>query len=209
MAIEKLKQELAANENNQVPAGPIVDYLIKAVKLSDELAIAIKQEDKTLEKCFDHVLEKVKEKLNSRSGYVQDQEVYDMACSYYLGKNVNIVIDNTGTELDIKADEVAEKNEQLQEKDNKIKELEEKIRSIQEDNTQEVLAAQQKEQIEAETNKELQEKDNKIKELEERIKSIQESNKKEALDNVNKETKKKVKKSSKKNSNIEGQISLF
>ena len=167
MAIEKLKQELAANENNQVPAKPIVDYLIEASKLSDELAIAIKQEDKTLEKCFDYVLEKVKEKLNSRSGYVDDQEVYDMACSYYLDRKVNIVIDNAGTELDIKADEIAKKNEELQEKDHKIKELEE------------------------------------------RIKSIQESNKKEALDNVNKETKKKVKKSSKKNSNIEGQISLF
>lgn len=167
MAIEKLKQELAANENNQVPAGPIVNYLIEAVKLSDELAIAIKQEDKTLEKCFDYVLEKVKEKLNGRSGYVDVQEVYDMACSYYLDRKVNIVIDNAGTELDIKADEIAKKNEELQEKDHKIKELEE------------------------------------------RIKSIQESNKKEALDNVNKETKKKVKKSSKKNSNIEGQISLF
>lgn len=166
----KLKEELLKNKSNMMPSKEIVNYLINASVINEELKTAVMSEDKTLEECLKHVEKEVKKKLNNRSGYVNDQEVYNIAASYYVNKKVNIE-----TTLDTAIE--------LQ--------------------TSEKIIGESKIEKEADINKEISEKDEKIKELEMRIKNIQESNKKEALEIKKQKTKKK------KDTNIEGQRSLF
>lgn len=152
---KKLKEELLKNKNNMMPSKEIVHYLINASETNKELEKAIMSEDKTLEKCLKHVEGEVKKKLNNRSGYVKDQEVYNIAASYYVNKKVNIETTlDTAIELqtsekiknkEFKAKKEADINKKLSEKDEKIKELEIRIKNIQELNKKEALKIKNKE----------------------------------------------------------------
>ena len=138
MAIEKLKRELKQNANDAVPAQQITDYLIQKCKDDKDFSEKILDENKNLKGCFDFVYKKVKEKLNSRNGWIDDQEVYDMAEEYFTGEKVKRVKTTNKSEE-------SEKNNEIDEKDKKIKELEERIKSIQENNKQETLEKSKKE----------------------------------------------------------------
>lgn len=183
MAIEKLKRELKENPSDKVPGAQITDYLIQRCQDDEDFSEKVLDENKNLKGCFDFVYKKVKEKLESKSGWIDDQEVYNMAEEYFTGEKAKKVKVIKKSEELSKADEAAS---------HKIKEASHKIK-----------------EIEAEKNKEIDEKDKKIRELEERIKSIQESNKQESLEKSNKEIKKKVSKDKKKDKTIEGQMSFL
>ena len=170
MAIEKLKRELKQNPSDKVPGAQITDYLIQRCKDDEDFSEKVLDENKNLKGCFDFVYKKVKEKLESKSGWIDDQEVYNMAEEYFTGKKAKkIKVINKSEELS-KADEAAahkikeieaEKNKEIDEKDKKIKELEERIKSIQESNKQEAL-----EKTKKETKKKVSKEKNKDKNIE-------------------------------------------
>lgn len=146
MAIEKLKKELKENSSNVVPAQQITDYLIKKCKEDKDFSEKVLDENKNLKDCFDFIYKQVKEKLNNKNGWIDDQEVYDIAEEYFTGEKVKKIkiikkelseADET-TEHKIKEIEAA-KNKEINDRDKKIKELEERIKSIQENNKQEAL----------------------------------------------------------------------
>lgn len=141
MAIEKLKKELDEVKNNLVPVDAIGKYLIAACKINSELAEAVKCKDKNLNSCCNYVLEEVKKELKNTSGYIEDQKVYDMACTYYLDKKVNIKLDEEVEATEVKEETTIDKKDKslLEEKDKEIAALKEKIKNIQESNKQEAL----------------------------------------------------------------------
>lgn len=83
-AVDMLEKELEKKHSPYVPAIPIINYLISKCKDDAEFAKRVTLENKTLEECLEYVLQEVKKKLNNKSGWIDDQEVYDMAEYYYL-----------------------------------------------------------------------------------------------------------------------------
>ncbi|MCQ4924916.1 PcfK-like family protein [Tissierella carlieri] len=83
-AIELLKGELEKEHSPMVPATPIINYLISKCKCDENFATRIILEKKSLKECLDYVLQEVKKKLNNRNGQIPDQEVYDIAETYYI-----------------------------------------------------------------------------------------------------------------------------
>lgn len=80
----KLEAELETAKSNLLPVFPIVRYL-KNKCLSDEtFAVLVMDERKKLSKCFSYVTDEVKKALNSQNGWLDDNEVYAYAETYYL-----------------------------------------------------------------------------------------------------------------------------
>lgn len=82
-AIEKLKRESKEVKNKRVPAEPIVKYLINKCEADPKFSERIKIENKNLKRCFDYVFDEVKKKLEGVNGWVADDEVYQMAETYW------------------------------------------------------------------------------------------------------------------------------
>lgn len=89
-AIEKLKRELESEDKSNVPAEPIVKYLISKCENDSIFAERVKLKNKNLEECFNYVYQEVKKKLNGGSGWVDDNEVYKMAETYFILDKVDI-----------------------------------------------------------------------------------------------------------------------
>ncbi len=83
-AINILNEELEKKHSPMVPAVPIINYLISKCENNEEFAKRIVLENKSIKECFKYVLQEVKKKLNNKNGWIDDQEVYDMAETYYL-----------------------------------------------------------------------------------------------------------------------------
>lgn len=83
-AINLLNKELEKEHSPMVPAVPIINYLISKCGNNEEFAKRIVLENKSIKECFKYVLQEVKKKLNNKNGWIDDQEVYDMAETYYL-----------------------------------------------------------------------------------------------------------------------------
>ena len=80
----KLEAELETAKSTLLPVFPIVRYL-KNKCLSDEVfAELVNNEKKTLAKCFSYVTNEVKKALNSKNGWLDDNEVYAYAETYYM-----------------------------------------------------------------------------------------------------------------------------
>jgi hypothetical protein len=82
-AEEKLKNEAGTAKNDTVPTQPISKHLIAKCKEDAEFAKLVLQPHKTLEKCFNHVESEARKKLNNRTGWIDDNEVYAWAEDYY------------------------------------------------------------------------------------------------------------------------------
>ena len=80
---EKLQQELAGTNDSRIPLKPIVAHLIGLCREDNAFEQKVLQGHKTLKKCCDYVYEQVRQKLNGRSGYLEDDVVYKMAGDYY------------------------------------------------------------------------------------------------------------------------------
>ena len=82
-ALEKINTAMADCQEKRVPAEPIVKYLLEKCGEDEELAGLVIQEHKTLGKCFEFVYEQVKNHLDSKDGWVEDNDVYLMALDYF------------------------------------------------------------------------------------------------------------------------------
>jgi len=80
---EKLQRELAGTNDSRIPLKPIVAHLIGLCREDEAFGQKVLQGHKTLQKCCDYVYEQVRQKLNGRSGYLEDDVVYKMAGDYY------------------------------------------------------------------------------------------------------------------------------
>jgi len=91
-AVQKLDRELAECKDKQSLAEPIALYLISKCNTDSEFAGKVEQENKSLKKCIDYVMDEARKKLNGKSGCLPDKEVYGMAETYYL-LNITVLKD--------------------------------------------------------------------------------------------------------------------
>ena len=89
-AKEKLTQELEKEHNRMVPAVPILIYLINRVGEKEELAPRVLLENKTVKECFEYVLQEARKLLEGKSGWLDDQVVYDLAETYFMSDDIEI-----------------------------------------------------------------------------------------------------------------------
>lgn len=89
-AIEKLKRELESEEGGSVPSEPIVKHLIAKCETDEAFAERVMLKNKGLEECFNYVYSEVKKKLDGVSGWIDDNEVYKMAETYFILDKVDL-----------------------------------------------------------------------------------------------------------------------
>lgn len=94
-AVEKLKREAGTAKNDTVPTQPISIHLINKCEEDPEFANFILISHKTLEKCFKHVETEARKKLQNRTGWIDDNEVYGWAEDYYRLDDAEIERINT------------------------------------------------------------------------------------------------------------------
>lgn len=80
----KLEAELETAKSNLLPVFPIVRYLKNKCLSDDAFAELVNNEKKTLAKCFSYVTDEVKKALNNKNGWLDDNEVYAYAETYYM-----------------------------------------------------------------------------------------------------------------------------
>ena len=83
-AAVKLESELETTKNTLLPVFPIVRYLKNKCLDDEAFAVLVNDERKTLEKCFSYVTSEVKKALNGHNGWLDDNEVYAYAETYYM-----------------------------------------------------------------------------------------------------------------------------
>ncbi len=81
-AIAKLQSELEKAKEKEF-AKPVIEYLLERCKQSESLAADICQSHKTWEKCYKYIYEEARKKLNSKSGPVRDDVVFEWAEDYF------------------------------------------------------------------------------------------------------------------------------
>lgn len=106
-AEDKLKAEAGTAKNNTVPTQPISKHLIDKCAEDAEFAKLILIPHKTLEKCFKHVESEARKKLNNRTGWIDDNEVYRWSEDYY--KLDDAEIERINAEKKKKDDELRKK----------------------------------------------------------------------------------------------------
>lgn len=130
-AVEKLERELKEIKDERVPAEPIAKYLIDKCKQDNEFTERVKLKDKSLRRCFDYVFNEVKKKLDGNNGWVADDEVYQMAETYWL-LNITELRD-----IEIKETKEIKKSKKITEKKTKPapskKKVKEEVKKILED----------------------------------------------------------------------------
>lgn len=80
----KLEAELEHAKSTLLPVFPIVRYLKNKCLADAAFAAIVQDERKTLAKCFQYVEGEVKKALNGKNGWLDDNEVYAYAETYYL-----------------------------------------------------------------------------------------------------------------------------
>lgn len=81
-AVAKLQAELERSKENEF-AKPVIEYLVERCRQSESLAADICQGHKTWEKCYKYIYEEARKKLNSKSGPVRDDVVFEWAEDYF------------------------------------------------------------------------------------------------------------------------------
>lgn len=81
-ATTKLQEELKKSKEKEF-AKPVIEYLLERCRQSESLAADICQDHKTWEKCYSYIYEKARKKLNSKSGPVRDDVVFEWAEDYF------------------------------------------------------------------------------------------------------------------------------
>ena len=108
---EKLEQELCTSDETSIPAEPITAYLLMRCTQCAELGALIMQPNKTLKKCFayvhDYVYKQSAAKLKRQHGWLNDQEVYDIAEAYFRLDDAEI--ERQKSEANRKTDEIRER----------------------------------------------------------------------------------------------------
>ena len=89
-AIKKINESMDGLKENRVPAVPIAKYLTGRLEDDENLAAQVIQDHKTLQKCFDFVYEQVRKHLDSKNGWIDDDEVYQMAVDYFQADDAEL-----------------------------------------------------------------------------------------------------------------------
>ena len=130
----KLEAELETAKNTLLPVFPIVRYLKNKCLADTTFASLVMDEKKTLKKCFDYVTGVVKKALNSQNGWLDDEEVYAYAETYYMTSEEEFErLANEKAEEEKKEREaVAKKRKELEEKRKKAAEDKKKKKAVSE-----------------------------------------------------------------------------
>ena len=80
---ERINREVKDAKNKHVPTVPIAKRLITLIETDTALGDQILLPHKSLEKCFKYVEEQASKKCTSGRGWIDDDEVYQMAVDYY------------------------------------------------------------------------------------------------------------------------------
>lgn len=83
-AVLKLEVQLETQKSHMLPVFPIVRYLKNKCLTDADFASKVNDEKKTLEKCFRFVTEEVRKALCGSNGWLDDNEVYALAETYFL-----------------------------------------------------------------------------------------------------------------------------
>ena len=83
-AVLKLEVQLETQKSYMLPVFPIVRYLKNKCLADADFASKVNDEKKTLEKCFRFVAEEVRKALCGSNGWLDDNEVYALAETYFL-----------------------------------------------------------------------------------------------------------------------------
>lgn len=83
-AVLKLEVQLETQKSYMLPVFPIVRYLKNKCLADADFASKVNDEKKTLEKCFRFVTEEVRKALCGSNGWLDDNEVYALAETYFL-----------------------------------------------------------------------------------------------------------------------------
>lgn len=83
-AVLKLEIQLENQKSHMLPVFPIVRYLKNKCLADADFASKVNDEKKTLEKCFRFVTDEVRKALGGSNGWLDDNEVYALAETYFL-----------------------------------------------------------------------------------------------------------------------------
>lgn len=83
-AVLKLEVQLETQKSYMLPVFPIVRYLKNKCLADTDFASKVNDEKKTLEKCFRFVAEEVRKAFCGSNGWLDDNEVYALAETYFL-----------------------------------------------------------------------------------------------------------------------------
>lgn len=81
-AIDRLAELAKKGKEKGEHIDRIVGHLTD--NMSVEMAAAIMQEHKTMDKCWAYISGQARKKIKGSSGYLPDQDVYDMAVAYFM-----------------------------------------------------------------------------------------------------------------------------
>lgn len=87
-AVLKLEVQLETQKSYMLPVFPIVRYLKNKCLADADFASKVNDEKKTPEKCFRFVAEEVRKALCGSNGWLDDNEVYALAETYFLTDEV-------------------------------------------------------------------------------------------------------------------------
>lgn len=83
-AVLKLEVQLENQKSHILPVFPIVRYLKNKCLAAADFSSKVNDEKKTLEKCFRFVTDEVRKALGGSNGWLDDNEVYALAETYFL-----------------------------------------------------------------------------------------------------------------------------
>ena len=83
-AVLKLEVQLENQKSYMLPVFPIVRYLKNKCLADADFGSKVSNEKKTLEKCFRFVMEGIQKALVGSNGWLDDNEVYALAETYFL-----------------------------------------------------------------------------------------------------------------------------
>lgn len=121
----KLEAELETAKSNLLLVFPIVRYLKKKCLDDEAFAELVMDERKTLDKCFSYVTDEVKKALNSNTGWLDDNEVYAYAETYFLTDEAvfeRIAAEKAAAEKKRQEDVAKRRKEQEEKRKNAVKE---------------------------------------------------------------------------------------
>lgn len=117
-AVLKLEVQLENQKSYMLPVFPIVRYLKNKCLADADFASKVNNEKKTLEKCFRFVMDGVQKALVGSNGWLDDNEVYALAETYFLiDEAVFEKMEQERKEAEkIRQEEVAKKRKEQEEK---------------------------------------------------------------------------------------------
>ena len=137
---KRLEEEIKASKSSG--AEEVGNHLLKCFKTNEQLKKDYKERKITLEKTWNHIVERAKKELNGKSGYVNPETVYGWAKDYIQ----DVKIEEKPKEdlvLDIKTKEEIKEEARKKYFEAEMKKLKEKQRRKKEKEAEKLKAEQQ------------------------------------------------------------------